>query len=463
MPAVRLARVWPVLLIAALIGLALRTAAALGGLWLDEAWSAAYARDVVTPAGVLLNINHDNNHHLNTLWLQLVGFGADPLIQRALSIACGTLTVLVAGAIAARRGIEAAAVTAMLFAASPILVTYGSEARGYAPMLLALMGSIALVDRWLDARERPAPAIGLAVLAVLGMLAQLTMAFGLVAIAGWILLRVWRDEGLQRAVAALVRAQAIPLASGVAVAALVFGIAHAQGGFQFGAVAPFQGGLFVFVLGETAAWTFGLPPHRAIAATAIVVTLLALLVVRSVQPRAAFYALAIIGLPAAVALLTLPNSAIGRYYLLSVVALLLLAGEVAGSALRKRGILRWITLAVLCIILVGSAVRDLTITGDGRGDPSRAVAEMAPRAPKGATATVERARAAPVLEVAAASRGYRLALEPCGRFLFVDRDGTEPFPAAPILCGQRYRLIAGADPAGLSGTHWRLYERQTTP
>lgn len=463
MPAVRLNTVWPFLLLAALLGLALRIAAARGGLWLDEAWSAAFARDVATPAGVLLNINHDNNHHLNTLWLQLVGFGADPLIQRALSIGSGTVSVVVAGVIAARRGTAAAVVTAVLFAVSPILVTYGSEARGYAPMLLALLASLAVVDRWLDARDGPAPALGLGVLAIMGMLAQMTMAFGLLAIAGWVALRVWRETTFGGAVAAMWRAQAVPLACAAAVAALILCIAQARGSFQFGALAPFDAPLFAYVLGETAAWTLGLPVYPALAAGVAVATVVALAFIPALRPRAIFYALAIIGLPVAVALLQLPNSAIGRYYLLSVAALLLLAGEVAGLALQKRGRLRLLTLVGAGIVIGGSAVRDVATIASLRGDPAQAVSEMAARAPHGVAASVERTRAAPVLEAAAAAHRYHLTLASCGRFLFIDRDGNEPFPRTPFLCGASYTLIAGASPAGLSGTHWRLYERVPTP
>src|SRR5687767_12981840 len=83
-----------------LLGLALRIAAAHGALWLDEAWSAKQAHDAGTPLGVFLSINHDNNHHLNSLWLQFIGLGADPLLARAPAILAGTLAIYVAARIA---------------------------------------------------------------------------------------------------------------------------------------------------------------------------------------------------------------------------------------------------------------------------------------------------------------------------------------------------------------------------
>ncbi len=155
-----------------LAGVLLRCMAARGGLWLDEAWSAMFAQGVATPAGVLLNINHDNNHHLNTLWLQLVGEGAPPMLQRALSIAGGGAAIPLAAGIARRRGDGAAILAALAFGFAPFLVTYGAEARGYAPMLFAWLCAIDAVDRWLAAPDAPPRATALALAALLGCMAQ---------------------------------------------------------------------------------------------------------------------------------------------------------------------------------------------------------------------------------------------------------------------------------------------------
>jgi len=176
---------WVAIAAIATLGLALRIASAQGALWLDEAWSAVTAHEVGTPLGVFLRINHDNNHHLNTLWLQLIGPGAPPWLQRGLSIVTGTAAIGVAGAIGLRVGRVAAVCAALLFAVSPLLVTYGSEARGYAPMVVALLVAVLIVARWLDDPAQRVPAVPLAVTVTLGMFSQLTMAFGLVAIALW--------------------------------------------------------------------------------------------------------------------------------------------------------------------------------------------------------------------------------------------------------------------------------------
>jgi len=141
------------IVIIALAGLIVRIAAASGALWLDEAWSAVLAGDVRTPLGVFVQINHDNNHHLNSLWLQWVGIGAPPLVARGLSIATSTLGIVVAGLIGARRGPLVGIITALLFALSPVLVSLGSEARGYAPMMLMVLRPSSATTRPTDSRS----------------------------------------------------------------------------------------------------------------------------------------------------------------------------------------------------------------------------------------------------------------------------------------------------------------------
>ena len=103
---------WSAVAALAAAGLVLRLLAADGALWTDEAWSALHAAEVQTPLGVFLFINHDNNHHLYSLWLQAIGLQASPLLARAPAIIAGTLAILVAAMIGARRSAAAAIVAA---------------------------------------------------------------------------------------------------------------------------------------------------------------------------------------------------------------------------------------------------------------------------------------------------------------------------------------------------------------
>ncbi|WP_374943584.1 hypothetical protein [Sphingomonas sp.] len=444
------------------LGLALRIAGAQGGLWLDEAWSAVLAHEAGTPAGVFLQINHDNNHHLNSLWLQAVGLGAPSWLMRALSIATGTLAIPVAAALARPRGRVAEAVAAILFATSPMLVTLGSEARGYAPMTLALLVATLFVDRTLAGDARYRRPLALRLCFVLGALSQLTMVFGVLALCGWAFFAWWRRESFGVAVRRSLALFAGPLVALAATLALVFGAAWASPtGFQFGSYEPFSTIMYLHALVEMVGYTVGWP----VVTIALPVLALVLLVLapRAGASRVAFYRLAIFGFPVAMAVLQAGNPGHPRYYLLAAVALLLMLGEVIAHGLGRGGRWRVVAGASLIAIVVGGLVQDVDLAINRRGDPARAIPALAARAPKGTTVLMDRATGEAMLRVAAAQAGYplRIVKAPCpaAPFVFADRFKGETLPAMLVRCRTRYLPIAGAQAHGLSGTHWTLYAR----
>src|SRR6478672_7953287 len=165
---------WATVGAVALAGLALRIAAARGGLWTDEAWSVIYAARARDAAGVFLRINHDNNHHLYSLWLQAIGMNAPPLLARLPAIVAGVLCVPLAALVVARRSAATGPVAAILFAVSPTMVNFGSEARGYSMMLLAALTFLWLSAEAVEGREKPGTPWWLALTAALGMLSHMT-------------------------------------------------------------------------------------------------------------------------------------------------------------------------------------------------------------------------------------------------------------------------------------------------
>lgn len=431
-------------------GLALRIAGARGGLWLDEAWSASFATDVATPAGVFLGIHHDNNHHLNTLWLQWVGADAAPVVQRALSIAAGSATIPVAAVIAGRRGAMAGIAAAAAFALSPFLVTYGAEARGYAPMLLAWTMAIGIADRFLADPSSPPRATGMALAALLGCMAQATMAFGLAALALWVFGVRTRAEGLRGGFVATARLFLPAAIATFGFAALVWCAAQATGGLRFGNSEAHDGARWLLAMEQL--WRYAL---------GISVLLLPIVVAgRWVRDRlGALALLAGVGLPVAVALAALPNSGAARYYAVAVPPLLLWAAVALpvlwrGSALAAMAALGFVAT---------SMVRDARLATDLRGDPGRAVGAMIAAAPVGAAVSIDHPRSRAILLAGARAQRYRLRIVapcPAARFHFIERDGDAAFPALLRLCDGIWHEVARGDPGGLSGTHWRLYVRR---
>jgi hypothetical protein len=455
--------VWIGIAALALVGLGLRLFAARGALWLDEAWSATFAQEAVTPVGVFFRINHDNNHFLNTLWLQLVGPDAPPVLQRALSIACGTAAIPLAAIFAGRRGPAAALIAALAFALSPILVTYGAEARGYAPMLLATLAALLIVDRWLDTRGRRA-SLWLTLAALAGMLAQLLMAASLAALAVWAFFAVRRQRGPNAALREIVALFGGAAAAVVLVLGLMLFAAHAApGGFLVGSYAPFAFRGWGAALGIALGWTLGGGRLPAFVAAIAAVALAALLARRRAEWRTPFYALAILAYPLAFPVLRIGNAGMSRYYLLAALALLLLLAELGGAMLARGGWRRGVAVVAIALFVVGSATLDARIIANRRGDPATAIAAMQARAPEGATVALDGGRMTPVLTFAARDAGYRLAVrgDKCADARFLLLGGNADTADLPRIthCGRQYRRIAHAAVFGLSGTWWWLFER----
>lgn len=445
-----------------LLGLALRIAGAQGALWLDEAWSAKQAHDAGTPLAVFLNINHDNNHHLNSLWMQFVGFDAPPPLARALSIVTGTAAILVAALIGARRAPALGLITASLFAVSPVLVTFGSEARGYAPMALALLVAILLVDRWLAGEARHSPARALAIAFFLGAFSQLTMFFGFCALAGWVLFALWKRDGIRPAAARTFR---LFLPSAIAlgiVVAIILGAAAARTGFKFGRYDPYSTIELLHGVSEMAQYTLGFP-IVSIWWFALVPALVVLAPSAGVS-RIAFHRLATLAFPLGLALLRAGNVAHPRYYLLVGIALLILVAELAWLGWRAGSWKRWLAAGALAAIALASLACDLDLAINRRGDPGAAIRAMQARAPQGSRLLLDRETGIATLEAAAASAHYPLHVQladcTAARFFFADRFRGEDTPGHIELCGARFAPIAHARAHGMSGTHWTLYERQ---
>ncbi|MBL4693156.1 MAG: hypothetical protein JKY92_07495 [Magnetovibrio sp.] len=122
------------------VGFLVRLQGAFGELWFDEIWSLNAALGLDAWHEAFWKLPKDNNHPLNTWWLYMMGPGRAPWVYHFLSVTTGTVSIVVAGWIAARnvnhnralRLLTAMALVAILYP----FVNFGSEARGYGPMML---------------------------------------------------------------------------------------------------------------------------------------------------------------------------------------------------------------------------------------------------------------------------------------------------------------------------------------
>jgi hypothetical protein len=116
-----------------IIAAAARILSATGELWLDEIWSIRLAHLAAGATGVFTGIHIDNNHHLNTLYLQhLPELGGPWITYRVHALVASVATVIFAAAIGRRAGAATSATATLLTGGSFLLTLYGSEARGYA-------------------------------------------------------------------------------------------------------------------------------------------------------------------------------------------------------------------------------------------------------------------------------------------------------------------------------------------
>jgi hypothetical protein len=447
------------------LGVALRIWSARGGLWVDEAWSAVLAERARTPLGVFVAINHDNNHHINSLWMQLCGFGAPPLLLRGLSIMSGSLTIMVGAAIGNRQGLPHALIAALLFAISPILVNYGSEARGYAPMLLAATTMIWCITRALDdptAVSRRSAWL-LAGLALFGLFSQFTMLFFLVAVAGWVIWTFAHRMPIDAAFAATGHLLLPTFGACLLAIVTVLGAAAlSPTGMQVGDYVPFAFVDWAGAVLTVASATLGLPAGSQWVAM-LLIAVIAALALRAIgrrTPTGPFQTIAIIGFPLVFPLLQIGNSGAARYYMLATVAILLLTVDVLATAFagRRTRIAATITLGVLTAACLREDIVQAALL---RGDPSAAIEAMEQRSPKGAVVMVDHIRPIATLRVAAFAAHYPLAIVsgcPAQRYLHVDPDRGVTPPPTIVRCGRRYGRVIVRHGAMLSGVDWALYE-----
>ncbi|HXS50104.1 MAG TPA: hypothetical protein VN713_08255 [Sphingomicrobium sp.] len=448
----------------ALAGLALRFVAAHGGLWTDEAWSVIYAAQARDAAGVFLRINHDNNHHLMSLWLQAIGPAASPLLARAPSILTGALSIVAAAVLAGRRSAAAGIVAALLFAVAPMFVDFGSEARGYAMMLLAALLTLLLVGDAVDGRPMYGARWWLAAFALFGMLSHMTMAAPVGLAALWFYLERRATAGPGKALPDTLRLIGPAIAVTAAVVVFVFTAgALSPTGFRLGGYEPFALPHYTAALDDLALWSAGLSspwPWLVPFAAGATALIIAFRRPQWLGSRARLYGLLIIAVPLAAGLVRSGNTEFARYYLTSAVGLLLLISDWIARGLEGRPAVR--SAAVfLMITLVGVGLyRDLVLIGIDRGRPARPVADMAALEPSGARVAFAEPRLKGVVAVAAERSGYRARFAGgCtpAEFLLASQSRWKPTPATVHRCGVEMDAIDSSISIPLTGDSWVLY------
>lgn len=458
-------------IIAALLvlGFGVRVAAVRGDLWLDEIWSIELAKEAGGPLGVFTALHHDNNHHLNTLYLQLLGDDRPSWAYRVVSLLASLLWLSWVGLVVARRDRLEAVLVLLLLAPSYLFVLLGTEARGYALILLFLVLAWFCLES--ELRDRPGrwwPLFGS--FSVLGLLSHLSFSFFLLGGFAWVVHaeagsnRPWRQQ-LQT----LVRLFGLP----AAFALLLYwvDVRHIRVGG-----APLMGA--AEGVGRASALALGLPAAGFFLVLApLVLGVTAGVEIERRRKRGhsewVFFALSIFVAPALALVVARPPFVAARYFLIPVfLSLLLLAGMLRRWWQEKETGGRAAAALMLAIIVVGNVVQLGRFLAELRGEYAQAVERIAVEA-KGRPVSVgsdHDHRNRMVLEFYTRRDQPELAMEYVGvgdwearqvdwLVLHSFEEGLYGNPTLQTPAGS-YTLVETYRHYGLSGWDWFLYRKE---
>lgn len=424
--------------------------------WFDEIWSWQIARYVRWPWQIITEplAQSDNNHPLNTLWLYLLGDTSQWWLYRLLSLFTGCAMVLLILRKEAKIARFSLYTVSLLLGLSFPLITYSSEARGYAPMLLcAVAGYYLLRDRG------GSRIVTFAAICVFGLLSHLTFLHFLIAAAVWVL--------VERGIAG------IKILIAPAVLLIIY--------FLFFVRHLHIGGAPDTSLVQTAASTLSLilggPMNGGGIYFVAIVTLICILAAltwlwRQSRSETLFFLTAIFLAPICTLLLQSlsPQSAPSlqvRYLLVPFTFSLILLSRYFAAALQTRHLRRPLSIAILALATLGNGYHLGRFLAVGRGDYQAAFQRIASQSPsRDITWTTD--NLSNVFRISTIALYYQRFLPP-GTTLHPTSDGDWLIFNVDDATGAKQLLQYGdslyafdsAYPAyGLSGWTWVIYKKR---
>ena len=462
---------WPAAAAVALAAAALRVRGLFSDLWLDEIWSLDGAFAARHWWDIFLRFNLDNNHHLNTLYLFMIGDGASAVQYRMLAFICGVLTVLVAVAIAGRHGRSASLVAALTFGSSYLLVFYSSEARGYSPVVFFSLLAWFIVQRHAEASGWP-KIIALSVCTLAGAMAHRTYGFFLAGAFIWFDFHMQRRSSIRTATRLTWQTFGLPGALVVLFAAVALRNSVVGGGPSY---------RLDTVLAQTLSSVGSGPTVGALMwmVAAGIGLLFALAVIdrwRAGDDRWVFYVVTVAVLPLILGLAGRPETLSPRYFIVPAAFALLAISIFLGHMLERGGLRRLAAMLAVGLLVCLGLWRATDERSFDRGRYRSAVAEMLSSVPDGTVtiASSERFgghdfRTKMVVDY------YRRAVPGYQRLQYLDEKsypsaGTDwmilesPFPrSGEAEYHDRYervfRLHRDYRTSDLSGITWHLYRK----
>ena len=315
-------------------------------------------------------LKHDNNHHLNTLTLYLLGEQPKWVVYRQPSLVIGLIAVAVVVLIGRRRSRLDGLVSGVFVAASCMVVLYSTEARGYTWLLLSAATGFLALDRVLTTRAR----------APLWMF-WLSMSAGLAAhpaiLHFYLGALLWSGFRLRATLRDLARLHAVPIAwIGAWIAFVTLGSVVGGG----------PSWTWREILDGSLAWTLGYPIHTVpplvvAGACAVVVLWDAHRLWSEGSDEGLFYLGTILG-PVVLMTALSPPYLFPRYFLVPLFFLLIVAGRRTAALARSSTRGRWAAVAAVVLFVGGNAVHVTTIFRERYRNHSSAVRMLADGTPE---------------------------------------------------------------------------------
>ena len=450
---------------------ALRAWACQTELWLDEVWSVLLVRELGSPLGVLGAIHHDNNHYLNSWFLQAIGEPRAFFVYRLHSLVAGVGTVVLACVWARGLGRAGPLLAALLLGNSYLLVHYASEARGYALLLFFAVASLLVTRRFLS-RRRPADTALYALCAIGGFLSHLSFLHVFLGIAAWTAMALPKATAPRREAARRwLGYQVLPLLFLVGLWLVDLRFLRVGGGPDYRLGEVVVSALSYGVGGPGAGVGAWLAAGAAVLACGVALAALR----REGGDEWVGLFVAAVASPALLLLATEPEVLFVRYFLVSVAFGLLLLTDLAARVAARGRAAAWAVGGVAACVALGNGLHTATLLRDGRGSFHAALRTIVEHE---TTDTItlgginERRDAmlfafyAPHLP---SDKSLRYlppedwSREPPAWLLLSRPDRRLPPREEAVLEGQRYRRFASFSSAVLSGRDWFVYRLEPGP
>lgn len=179
-------------------------------LWLDEIWSLFESSRLDSVTEVFTKFRSDNNHHLNSLIMFLLGDQKPWVAYRIHSLVAGFGAVILAWTIARRWGKLEGILASLLMGGSYLMIYFSSEARGYAMVVFFGLATFVALRRVIQ-KNSWQWAVVFWLCVFLGLASHLTYLNVFIASAAWLLVELFKTcKNKRLVIAPLLKCLAVP-------------------------------------------------------------------------------------------------------------------------------------------------------------------------------------------------------------------------------------------------------------